>query len=122
MLLDALSAVFAHTKAAESVLTKNYEEHVNALVQYLELDFGRHGGPDRQRAFFKQVGLQSAAVNVAATCSMFYKGRSIRADILNINISPIFKSRPILKPKKIRADRLERPATMYRVSGSPNEF
>ena len=63
-LLDALAAVFSHTKAAESVLTKNYEEHVNALVQYFELDFGRHGGAERQRAFFKQVRLQSVAANV----------------------------------------------------------
>ena len=36
--------------------------------------------------------------------SLFCKGRSIRAAILNINISPIFKGRLILKPKKIRAD------------------
>ena len=51
--LDALAAVFSHTKAAESVLTKNYEEHVNALLQYFELDLG--GDQDRQREFFKQV-------------------------------------------------------------------
>ena len=52
-LLDALAAVFSHTKAAESVLTKNYEEHVNALLQYFELDFGDDN--DRQREFFKQM-------------------------------------------------------------------
>ena len=52
-LLDALAAVFSHTKAAESVLTKNYEEHVNALLQYFELDLG--DDQDRQREFFKQV-------------------------------------------------------------------
>ena len=38
------------------------------------------------------------------THGLFYKGRTIRAAILNINISPIFKGRLILKPKKIRAD------------------
>ena len=52
--LEALAAVFSHTKAAESVLTKNYEEHVNALLQYFELDFG-DDDRDRQREFFKQV-------------------------------------------------------------------
>ena len=31
-------------------------------------------------------------------------GLRIGADILGINISPIFKSRLILKPNKIRAD------------------
>ena len=51
--LEALAAVFSHTKAAESVLTKNYEEHVNALLQYFELDFGEDR--DRQTEFFKQV-------------------------------------------------------------------
>ena len=61
--LEALAAVFSHTKAAESVLTKNYEEHVNALLQYFELDFG--DDRDRQTEFFKQdrfqliVGIQS---------------------------------------------------------------
>ena len=55
--LEALAAVFSHTKAAESVLTKNYEEHVNALLQYFELDFG-DDGRDRQTEFFKQVRFQ----------------------------------------------------------------
>ena len=56
-MLEALAAVFSHTKAAESVLTKNYEEHVSALLQYFELDFG--DDRDRQREFFKQVSLSS---------------------------------------------------------------
>lgn len=51
-ILDSLAAIFAHNKV-DALLTKNYEEHVNALMLYFEFAFEDE---KRQAEFFKKVG------------------------------------------------------------------